>query len=261
MKTIMLNIEPTITPLMFSSGNRQLMGVCYAPSPPSIQDVSVLLCNQVGPDYAEYFKTSRILLNMLVAGGFNCLRFDYTGCGDSEGNFTEGSVSQWISDIATAKTILKDQSGCSNICICGFGFGGLLATAHAAVSVVSAIILWEPVVDGQIYCRRLRKNHRQWLHGSFVKVQRVDKRFQTMGFPATADLEKEMCRLNINDLPSCRAEKIFAVVRDGSPDQALIAAYCARCGKSFHSCGPGQSLPLRPMQALVAWLKGLSQVE
>ncbi len=258
MKSVAPKLQPTIIPLMFPSGNRQLMGVHYAPPKKSGHNIGVLMCNQVGPDYAEYYKTSRMLLSMLVARGFDCLRFDYTGCGDSEGDFQDDSVQQWLSDIATAKTILRERSDCSSVCICGFGLGGLLAATHAAVNNVAALILWEPVVDGQAYCCTLRKNHKQWLRGSFVKAQRVDKQFQKMGFPATDGLEREISRLRIADLSSCRAEKVFAVVRDNSRDQDILDEHFSHLGISIQSCASGESLPLRPMRTILAWLEGIA---
>lgn len=258
MKSVAPTLHPTITPLMLPSGNRRLMGVHYTQPKKSGHNIGVLMCNQVGPDYAEYYKTSRMLLNMLVARRFDCLRFDYTGCGDSEGNFQDGSVQQWLSDIAMAETILRERSGCSSVCICGFGFGGLLATAHATVNNAAALILWEPVVDGQAYRHGLRKNHKQWLRGSFVKAQRVDKQFQRMGFLATVDLEQEISRLRIADLSSCRAKKVFAVIRDDSRDQDILAEHFSHLGISIQSCASGESLPLRPMRTILAWLEGMA---
>ena len=247
--------SPTITPMMFSSGNRQLMAIHYAPPPRAKRGMGVLMCNQVGPDYAEYYKTSRMLVNMLVAAGFDCLRFDYTGWGDSQGGFEDGSVEQWLRDIASAEVILRDRSSCSTISLCGFGFGGLLAAIHAATCDTKAFVLWEPVLDGQSYCRMLRTNHTAWLRGSFVKAMKVDKQFQGMGFPATADLERQMSRLKLADLTTCYAERAFAVVRDGSSDQAMIIEHFGRLGTHIQTCASGASLPLRPMRAVVAWLE------
>ena len=258
MKSVAPTLQPTIAPLMFPNGNRQLMGVHYAPCQHPRHDIGVLLCNQIGPDYTEYYKTSRMLLNMLVAKRFDCMRFDYTGCGDSEGDFQDGSVQKWLSDIAMAETILRERSDCSSVCICGLGFGGFLAAMHAAQKDTAALILWEPVVDGQAYCRMLRTNHKQWLQGSFVKAQRVDRQYQKMGFPATADLEQEMFRLRIDDLSSCRAKKVFAVLRDDSQDQEFLAEYFSHFGISIQSCVSGESLPLRPMRAILSWLEGIA---
>ena len=248
--------KPIIEPLMFCSGNYRLMGVHYVPSPQSKRGVGVLMCNQVGPNYAEYYKTARMLVNMLVARGFDCLRFDYVGCGDSGGGFEDGSVRQWISDISSAEMLLKERSGCSAVLPCGFGFGALLATAHAAASDVKSLVMWEPVVNGQSYCRTLRRLHKQWLRGSFVKAMKVDKEFQALGFPASTDLEHQMCQLKLTDLSSCRAGRVFAVVGLESSEQALIPEYFGRYGISVQSCAPGESLPLQPMRAVVAWLEG-----
>lgn len=253
------NQNGTITPLMFPSGYWRLMGVHYAPSLQTKRGVGALMCNQVGPDYAEYYKTVRMLVGMLVAKGFDCLRFDYTGWGDSQGGCEEGSVRQWLADIASAEALLKERSGCSKICLCGFGFGGLLAAAHAARCEAEALLLWESVVDGRSYCRTLRKNHSAWLRGSFVKATKLDKKFQAMGFVAAADLERQMRQWRLTNLPLCRAHRAFAVVQDGSSDQAVIAEHLSRGGISVKTCAPGDALPLRPMRAAIAWLEGMAR--
>ena len=241
--------------MMLPSGNRQLMAIHYAPPLRTKRGAGVLMCNQVGPDYTEYYKTSRMLVNMLAAAGFDCLRFDYTGWGDSEGGFEDGSVEQWLRDIAFAEAVLRERGGCSSISLCGFGFGGLLAAVHAATCDTKALVLWEPVLDGQSYCHTLRANHKAWLRGSFVKAMKIDKQFQRMGFPATADQERQMSQRKLADLTACRAERVFAVVRDGLSDQALIVEHFGRLGTQVQTCASGTSLPLRPMRAVLAWLE------
>ena len=250
--------QPSITPMLFASGPRRLMGVLHAAAKGSRRGVGVLICNQVGPDYGEYYKTGRMLIGMLVAKSFDCLRFDYTGCGDSEGGCQDASVQQWLIDTASALHLLKEQSGCSTVCLCGFGFGGLLAAAYAARSPdVESLLLWDPVVDGATYCRQLRKRHRQWLRGSFVKAERGDKQFQAMGFAATPDLEEEMGQLKLEGLACCHARRVFTVTQDGSADQGLLETHFGRQGLGVQSCSmPPDALPLRPMRAATAWLGG-----
>jgi alpha-beta hydrolase superfamily lysophospholipase len=244
-----------ITPLMFPSGGRQLLAVHYAPAPRSRRGRGILMCNQIGPDYAEYYKTGRMLTNMLVASGFDCLRFDYTGCGDSQGGFEDGSVERWLADIASARRLLTDRSDCSWICPCGFGFGGLLAAAYAATSDTDGLVLWEPVVDGRSYCHALRKNHRAWLRGSFARATELDERFNAMGFAATVDIERGMRQLRLVDQTSCRASRVFAVMQDDSTDRVSIVEHFARSGTPLQTCMPGDSLPLRPMRTVIAWLE------
>jgi len=251
------SVKPTITPMMFSSGGRQLMAVHYAPTPRARRGAGVVMCNQIGPDYTEFYKTSRPLVNLLVAAGFDCLRFDYTGQGDSQGGFEDGSVEQWLRDIGAATATLRQHSGCSTITLCGLGFGGLLTAAHAATNETAcdALVLWEPVLDGLSYCRTLWTNHNAWLRGSFVKAEAVDKQFQRMGFPATADLERQISQLTLANLTTCRATEAFAVIRDDSPKHAVIAEHFNRLGVRLQTHSPGESLPLRPMRAVVAWLQ------
>lgn len=247
------------TPMFFASRSHRLMGVLHAADPASRRGIGVVICNQVGPDYGEYYKTGRAFLGMLTAAGIDCLRFDYAGCGDSEGDYNDASVTQWLDDIAVAAELLRKSPECSRICLCGFGFGGLLAARAAGSDNADMLLLWDPVTDGATYCRSLQQKQKQWLRGSFAKAERLDRQIMSMGFPAGGTLVNEMSMLKLDDVECHSAKDIFLVAQEDSPDAERIESYCRdRVGRIERCKVAAGALPLRPMRSAVAWLKGMA---
>ena len=89
---------------------------------------------------SKEFSVSRQISRGLRDKGFGVLRFDFTGHGNSEGNFGDTTFSSNIEDIKSAFESLKEQYGIPQILI-GHSLGG--ATVLAAASLfeeVKAII-------------------------------------------------------------------------------------------------------------------------
>lgn len=102
--------------------------------------------------------TLRNFAEQLARQGIPCLRFDYSGTGDSWGTLANGTLGQWLFDIEVAAQELKDNAGVRRITLVGARFGALLAV-EAARMVIAAkqLVLWDPVVSGKAYLHELRQ--------------------------------------------------------------------------------------------------------
>ena len=88
----------------------------------------------------------------LTESGFHVLRFDYFGCGDSEGCFDECDFRRWADDVVTAVDEMRSGSGVSRVCLCGLRLGGTIAAMiDAERHGIDGLILWDPVVQGARY--------------------------------------------------------------------------------------------------------------
>lgn len=68
-------------------------------------------------------KPIRTISKTLVAAGFGMLRFDFTGLGDSEGDFSDTNFSSNVKDILGAAAYLREHKSAPSILI-GHSFGG-----------------------------------------------------------------------------------------------------------------------------------------
>jgi putative redox protein len=93
---------------------------------------------------SKAYKITRHLATGIEQGGFAVLRFDFTGLGDSEGDFVETNVTTYVDDLEAAARYLQHR-GFGACVLVGHSLGGaavLLAAQHLpqvkAVAVVAA---------------------------------------------------------------------------------------------------------------------------
>jgi exosortase A-associated hydrolase 2 len=136
--------------ILIKSDTGMLSGMLYAPGGTALG--SALFCN---PLFEERKSSQRVMVECaraLAADGFMVLRFDYRGCGDSEGNFKDFTASDWIPDIKSAVQLLTERSGSSSFSMLGLRLGANLAVSSILDGLSpQALILWEPIADGTEY--------------------------------------------------------------------------------------------------------------
>ncbi|MBP8954335.1 MAG: alpha/beta fold hydrolase [Armatimonadetes bacterium] len=152
--------------VQFDSGGLLLHGILHEP------DAGCGRCILICDPFAEEKKCAhRPLVDMaraLCADGYVVLRFDYRGCGNSPGNFVDHGPSDWEEDIHRATGFLRAESGVDWVGLAGLRLGATLALrAASAMSDIAAVILWEPILDGQTYVR-------QNLRRSMIKAMLTD---------------------------------------------------------------------------------------
>ncbi len=84
------------------------------------------------------------------------LRFDYSGNGDSEGEFERFTIDSARSDIQSAVTLVRERAGVGTAGLIGLRLGATLALAAAGRDPgIRALALWAPIVDTGRYMQDL----------------------------------------------------------------------------------------------------------
>jgi len=135
----------------FESGGFTLRGVVHRP----VQEPPVAGIVFVHP-FAEEKKSSyRVFVEMARAAadaGCGVLRFDFRGCGDSEGLFEEAGPEAWRGDLRRAFSLAKETFGAPRMGLLGLRLGAALAAELAEEELELAfLLLWEPVAEGERY--------------------------------------------------------------------------------------------------------------
>ncbi len=88
---------------------------------------------------------AQAVLRWAAAQGRACLLLDYSGCGQSSGDFAEGTLSRWRDEVAA----LIRAKGIARAVLCGSSMGGwlMLLVAEALPDVVEALVGLAPAPD------------------------------------------------------------------------------------------------------------------
>lgn len=105
--------------------NQKLCGILYE----SNKDNMIIICHGVAANKNMNFIP--LLSRGLSKNGFSVLRFDFTGNGESEGKFVEGTYTQEVSDLGKAIDFVVKR-GYDKICVIGYSMGGAVSIIRAA---------------------------------------------------------------------------------------------------------------------------------
>ena len=131
----------------FSHQGKQLLGVYHPPKGPA-NGRGLVFCNAFGGEYVVFRSFFTGFAQLMSARGYGLFRFDYTGYGDSEGEFADADIHSMTSDIDRAIDEFAAKAELDEVGLVGARFGGLLATLVAARRKdVQRLILWEPVLS------------------------------------------------------------------------------------------------------------------
>lgn len=198
--------DSEITPLFFSDPSQPLFGCCHIPNETQAKSQVVVICSPIGQEYIRSHRTVFQLANRLAQAGFYVLRFDYFGCGDSFGEFEDGSLSIWEDNINGAIEFILKRSGSEHITLIGLRLGATLALkAIKADPRYDQVVLWEPILNGPQYLEEMLKSHQSYTRHLIP----VNKRYfgkstsyeEILGFQFNPELIEELEGIQHDQIP------------------------------------------------------------
>jgi pimeloyl-ACP methyl ester carboxylesterase len=124
---------------------RTLRGVLHLPAGAAAAP-AVALCHGFGGNRAEFGYTFVRLAERLAEHGVAAYRFDFAGCGDSDGDFADLTVSDQVAQVAAVLGALAAHPAvdADRLSLMGMSLGGLTAQLAAARHPVRSLTLWAP---------------------------------------------------------------------------------------------------------------------
>ncbi len=190
------------------SGNRNLFGFLHYADPVS-SSTGIVYCHSFAEEknmsHAVVVKAAR----MFAAAGFPVFRFDFSGCGDSEGDLQFSSVEDWQQDLDAAIEIFRQETGVSQCLLWGLRLGAGLVLLRQERNDIAGLILWQPVLDFSVhmkqFLRRAISTHiSQGKEGTAMeKIEDVLQRdglTHVIGYPVSKDLHDSFS--GIGDQPA-----------------------------------------------------------
>jgi pimeloyl-ACP methyl ester carboxylesterase len=236
------------SPLVFEAAGGWCFG-WHHPAGGARRGVGVVLCRPFGYEAICAYRTYTMLAEGLAQDGFDVLRFDYQGTGDSSGNDTDPDrVQAWLASVAAAVHELRRVSGVSRIALGGVRLGATLAMrAAAALGGVDALVLWAPCT-GRAFGRELRAASA----AREESVQGAD--IEALGYRYTAATLQELAELDRQPLAAAPARRALLIGRDDMPVDARWAATLEQQGVQTTSVEwPGYAaMMVEPHDAVIA---------
>ncbi len=127
------------------------------------------------PFAEERQESHRVMANLaarLAENGSHVLRFDPRGTGDSEGNFGDYDLRDWISDILRAVEILKMKTSAERVGLLGLRLGGTCAILAAKESTdISFLVLVSPILDLKEYLRSFLRGNLAFQMATYREIR------------------------------------------------------------------------------------------
>jgi alpha-beta hydrolase superfamily lysophospholipase len=251
-------------PVVFGPAARPLVGRLHETRAPPVG--SVVLCSPWGYEENCAFGTLQMLARNLAESGFETLRFDYDGCGNSWGDSADADrVASWVASCGEAIDFMTRRDD-RVVRVVGVRLGAALAVLASARHNIDRVVLWDPVVSGRRYLRALRAMS---MMGVDAAPDPTDPGgLVTIGHSLSAATVQEIERLDLQSLSECRIADALVVSRPGGSDPRRLAAALGGVGVSatveehtgtelLLDCAAEQSvIPLAILERIVNYITG-----
>lgn len=229
------------------------------------------MCPPFGQEYLRAHRAFLQLAERLANLGFDVLRFDYFGCGDSAGDNQEGRLDLWLENTKAAIEEVEALCGSARVSLVGLRLGAALAAqAQAGRPAPGALVLWDPVLDGPRYLESLRADHQVWMHErARVRPESPRDPDQRLGFPLPEALRAQIAALQPALLESrLRSKTLLVETRDGDGTGARVDLDPGGGLEAIQVPGPpvwrrdegdgmsGSLVPLETIDRIAQWLGG-----
>jgi alpha-beta hydrolase superfamily lysophospholipase len=213
------------------SGNERPLFAWHHPAVPTARrGAGIVLCPALGYEYMSAYRTWRLLAERLAALGFDTLRIDYDGTGNSAGGALDpGRVDAWLSSIARAAAEVRRLSGSDRVALVGLRLGALLALQAAADHGVDRLVLWSPFPSGRACLRELRALARLGVQDDPLE-DACEPAINAEGHLFAADTVAALSKWTIGSVTTQPAPEVLLVERDDRPIDSTVEAHLQTFG-------------------------------
>lgn len=251
-----------IQPVFFGTAGRQLAGLYHPAANGQQADQALLICPSFGVEDINPYRTLRVLAQATAQAGIPTLRFDYAGCGNSEGDADTPDLFQaWLDSIVQAAALLRQRSGASRITLFGLRLGALLAALAAPrCDGAQDLIALAPVISGRAYLREMKALHMAGLAGHEAHPDTNPALFESGGFVMAQATHEALSAIDLLKLDKAPAPQLLLINRDDLPGadkwanrlteqgcavaQEPLAGYAEMMADPHHSKPPAALVPI-----------------
>jgi alpha-beta hydrolase superfamily lysophospholipase len=174
--------------------------------------LGLVVCNPFGFEEVCAHRSLRHIAEAASAAGVPSLRFDYPGCGNSQGDeFDAEAAARWVQAVHQAIDALKAASGVRRVALLGVRLGATLAALAAAErDDVAGLVAIAPVVRGRGYIRELTILGQT----GAAPASSTHGTLESAGFLMSRETAEFVSRIDLRGLPKAPAPQVLIVQRD-----------------------------------------------
>lgn len=197
---------------------RELFAI-HQPPPGAPRSHAVVLCNPFGQEAIRAHRFYRVLADRLAANGFDVLRFDYFGTGDSAGDDEDFDLHGAVADTQSLCEWAAMRLRPSQLSLMGLRLGASIAMLASARlrGGISRLVLIEPVLDGGAYVEQMLEVQRRELAQIFGSRWKLDARLRQRNLAPQGEDEV---------LGFCLGQELQRQLREQLPPHAVWAGDC-----------------------------------
>ena len=257
--------------IVFNAAGAWCFGWFHAAARPA-RGIGVVLCRPMGYEAICAYPTYTRLAEKLATSGFDVLRFDYHGTGDSAGSDTDPDrVSAWIDSTVAATHELQRLSGVARLALFGVRLGATLAVQAAArMGGVESLVMWAPCVTGRTFARELRAASASRARPDQKQGAAAGGDMEALSYTYTAQTLHDLNHLDCQRLDFQPATRVLIIDRDDMPVEGPLPALYSAMGMetSYRMLRGYAAMMAEPHQEvlqhntldqIVAWLSAAPQ--
>ncbi|MEM1226956.1 MAG: amino acid adenylation domain-containing protein [Planctomycetota bacterium] len=225
--------HPKVSADFFEGGGQPLHGTWYSPLRAS-RSHSVIFAPAWGHEWTRGYRNIQQMAVLLSQHGFDVLRFDHPGVGQSSGCDSGNTFASMTADMERASDETHRRTGNKRVSLIGHRCGatwlvGAIEQLQGSDSSIEHLVLWDPVVDGNRWLAMLDDFHAETLvnHSKFPVARQDDEDVdEAMGMLLTDARRREIesLRLDLDRVPADVACHVVCTdgVESGAPGPAIL---------------------------------------
>ena len=205
-------------PIVFDASGSTCFG-WFHPARNARRGAGVVLCSAMGWEAICSYRTYIQLARALSEQGFDVVRFDYPGTGESAGNHEQPArVRAWLDGIAAATEQVRALAGVTRVGLMGLRLGATLAAEAAQrIGDVDALVMWAAAATGRAYARELRA-------GAQRNPNPASTDLVALGALYTAETVRDLQALDLEKAEAAPAPHVLIIGRDDIPLEGPLPA-------------------------------------
>jgi alpha-beta hydrolase superfamily lysophospholipase len=213
-------------PVIFDAEAGACFGWFHAGTAPR-RRMAVVMCRPMGYEALCSYRAYTQLAEALSDAGFDVLRFDYHGAGDSTGGDTDPQrVAAWLASIHAAMAESLRLSGATQVALFGMRFGATLAVQAARDrGGVAALMLWAPCASGRAFVREMRA-----AGGARALAPSSPEGLEALGTLFTHETLAAMQELDAAKVTAAPAREVLIIGRDDMPGEGPLPRHLRTIG-------------------------------